>query len=100
MKELLGRLAVVILVGFGIVSCQESEWYKKSQVADAAQVQREETPHIIRRSPDGCAVYAFKAGDNYHYFTRCSSTTTTEHTISCNKNKQCPKTEEIITENK
>lgn len=53
---------------------------KAEKAAVAAQVKADQTPRVIREA-DGCKVYAFKAGDKWHYFTRClNSTTKTDRT--------------------
>jgi hypothetical protein len=69
---------IIALCCFGVYKCNTSEWYKADQARDAAQARAEATPHVIREA-DGCKVYAFKAGDRTHYFTRCpDSKTSTE----------------------
>jgi hypothetical protein len=74
--------ALIALVIFGMVKCSQWDDSRPSTIAaraaEAAQAKAEATPHVIREA-DGCKVYAFKAGDRYHYFTRCpGSSTTTE----------------------
>ena len=96
---LLKLLFVLALCVLGIHSCVNADWYKASQAADAAQERANETPHVIRTSPDGCKVYAFKDGD-YHYFTRCSDgsvTTDRNYTVSHGKTTE-HKTETIVTQ--
>ena len=69
---------------FGLYSCQQSEWWQAGERAIAERERRESTPHVVREA-DGCKVYAFKAQERYHYFTRCGSTTTTSSSWeSCN----------------
>lgn len=83
-KSALFACAVVGLPIFGMHSCQQSEWWQASERARAERERREATPHVVREA-DGCKVYAFKAHERYHYFTRCGSTTTTSSSWeSCN----------------
>lgn len=100
MKENLIWLAIIGLCGFGIVKCNGSDWYRASEAADAAAQTARETPHVIRLSPDGCKVYAFEAGRNTHYFTRCGTAVTTDRSYSETCGKSCTnhKTEQIVTE--
>lgn len=96
MKEIITLLACTGLLIFGISSCQETEWYKESERQKAIDEQRERTPHVIREA-DGCKVYAFKAGD-WHYFTRCGETVTTERQYEVREGKATKKkTETIVT---
>lgn len=60
-----------------VYGCTESDWAKREEAARLAQERADATPHVIREA-DGCKVYAFKSGDNWHYFTRCGTTVTTE----------------------
>jgi hypothetical protein len=98
-KSTLAQFIVLALCVFGIYSCSQSDWYKDSERAQEAQKRADETPHVIREA-DGCKVYAFKSGDNWHYFTRCGSTVTTERnwTEKCGKNCTTHKSESIATE--
>ncbi|MBD1412871.1 MULTISPECIES: hypothetical protein [Burkholderia] len=84
---------------FGVYSCANSDWYRESERAEAARRHAEETPHVIREA-DGCKVYAFKSGENWHFFTRCGSTVTTERSWSesCGKNCTARKSESIATD--
>ena len=75
-KSTLFVCAVVGLPIFGIHSCRQSEWWQAGGRAIAERERRESTPHVVREA-DGCKVYAFKAQERYHYFTRRGSTTTT-----------------------
>lgn len=93
---------VVAIAIFGITSCLDAEWYKESQRRDAAQREADKQPRVIREA-DGCKVYAFKSGSDWHYFTRCGSTVSTERNYSVSR--QCGKTtctdkkiETIVTE--
>lgn len=104
----LGSVIVICLIIFGVYSCNQSEWNqsweREQKTKEAAEALREQTPHVIREA-DGCKVYAFKSGANYHYFTRCPANTTTEtnNSYSCGtaKNpKTCIKQDIIPTENK
>ena len=54
---------------FGLYSCQQSEWWQAGERAIAERERQEATPHVVREA-DGCKVYAFKAQERYHYFTR------------------------------
>jgi hypothetical protein len=101
MKEVVITVLCCILLIFGVYSCSTSEWYKEDQRKQEVEEKAQQTPHIIRRSDDGCAVYAFKTGDTYHYFTRCAATTVTERNYTEQQGKHTiNKTEEISTENK
>jgi len=97
--KVIGTIAALI---FGIVSCNQSEWYQSLQRAQEAANKADEQPHVIRSTPDGCKVYAFKASGSWHYFTRCQATTTTErnYTETCGKNCTRNKQEIIVTQNK
>ncbi|MFP3686296.1 hypothetical protein SB847_21565, partial [Bacillus sp. SIMBA_026] len=64
-----GAAAFVYFVGFSDSAKQAQEEQRAQDAADAK-------PHVIREA-DGCKVYAFKAGDNWHYFTRCGDGTVT-----------------------
>ncbi len=81
--KLLVYVLVTVMCCFGVVQCSNWDDARPSTIAaraaEAAQEKANETPHIIRRSPDGCAVYAFKLDDHYHLFTRCSSGTSTDN---------------------
>jgi hypothetical protein len=103
MTELVVTLGIFGLIVFGIKSCNDSEWYQEGQRKQAAQDAADKQPRVIREV-DGCKVYAFKS-DQWHYFTRCPATTTTDRTYKdCHQSgKQTiceTKTEQIVTENK
>jgi hypothetical protein len=87
--ENLAMLCLLTLVVIGIVSCNDSEWYKKDQAEKAEAAKRRATPHVIREA-DGCKVYAFET-DREHYFTRCGSTVSTETNWSQSCGKSCSK---------
>jgi hypothetical protein len=90
-------VAVIGLTVFGMHSCFNSEWMKDVERRQAAQAKADATPHVIREA-DGCKVYAFKSGD-WHYFTRCDSTVTTERHYQVREGKTTKeKTETIVTE--
>lgn len=68
--------------------------------AERDLAQRERTPHIIREA-DGCKVYALKAGESWHYFTRCpNATVTTDRTYQrctgSGKSRRCESAVESI----
>lgn len=90
-------IAVVGITIFGMHSCFNSEWMKDSERRNAAQAAADAQPHVIREA-DGCKVYAFKSGD-WHYFTRCPNTVTTErnYTVTVGKTTQ-HRQETIVTE--
>jgi hypothetical protein len=75
------------------------------EAARAEAERRAAIPHVIRQA-DGCKVYTWKGGGQWHYFTRCSpaDTVTTERSytekVSCGKNctKHVPRKEVIVTE--
>lgn len=84
---LLKFVIVVLLIGWGMVSCVQSDWNQKREREAAAQRRAEETPHVIREF-DGCKVYTFKAGERWHYFTRCpGSPTKTDSTYEVRHGK-------------
>lgn len=93
MSELLVGIAVLLLVAFGVHSCEESKWFKDMQANQAKYQKEQRTPHVIREA-DGCKVYAFERDGRDHYFTRCpSSVTTTESSWSVSCGKNCSRTE-------
>ena len=98
-KSTLFVCAIVGLPIFGIRSRQQSEWWRAGERAIAERERRESTPHVVREA-DGCKVYAFKAQERCHYFTRCGSTTTTSSSWeSCNtsgKVRSCKREHEEI----
>jgi hypothetical protein len=87
--ENMALLALMCTFASGIVSCSESDWYKRDQKEMAAEAKRRATPHVIREA-DGCKVYAFET-DREHYFTRCGSTVSTETNWSQSCGKNCSK---------
>lgn len=95
-------LICLLLIG-AVTSCNQSERYqaysKEVDIERAKEAQYNATPHVIREA-DGCKVYTFKAGEKWHYFTRCQATTVTEaHSDEkCGKNKVCDTQETITTE--
>lgn len=92
----LSILTLIATSAFGIKSCSESEWSMAHDRAKAEQAAADAKPRVIREV-DGCKVYAFKAADRWHYFTRCPNKTTTESswTENCGKNCTTTKTESI-----
>lgn len=102
MKNFLALVAVACIAFFGVSSCSRSNWFAQQQRDRIAKEQAEQTPHVIREA-DGCKVYAFKYGDRYHYFARCTDArTVTEsswdecHPIGSAKSQKCiTKTESI-----
>ena len=82
-KVLVFCFATTVVFGYLSYQGTTAEHLAEQKVEDARRAEarrREETPHVIRES-DGCKVYAFKAGDSLHYFTRCpNSTTKTDRT--------------------
>lgn len=95
--------SVIAAVCGSFYGCTMSDWAKRQDAAREAQERADETPHVIREA-DGCKVYAFKSGDNWHYFTRCSDgsvTTERNWTESHQQGKQTVtehKSETIVTE--
>jgi hypothetical protein len=98
MKDFLILIALCGAVIFGITSCEQSKWYQDSEKSRREQERLDATPHVIREA-DGCKVYAFKSGDNWHYFTRCADgTVTTERNYSERHGKTTVhKSETIVT---
>lgn len=95
--------ALVGLIVFGVVSCDQSEANQERKRQYEARLAAEKVPRVITEK-DGCKVYAFKAGDRWHYFTRCPSGTTTEGTYTTTKRSGKTTTtethsESIVTEN-
>ncbi|MEX3764494.1 hypothetical protein [Paraburkholderia phenoliruptrix] len=90
-------LIVAVLSSAMLYGCFFSDWSKKVESDREARERADATPHVIREA-DGCKVYAFKSGD-WHYFTRCGSTVTTERNWSERQGKQTVhKSETIVTE--
>ena len=102
LKTCIFWLAALIVLVVSVAACQSTDWYKAKEHADALKEQRDRTPYKISDSVDGCTVYTFKDSGNWHYFTRCATTTTTEKnwTESCGKNCTKKKQEIIVTQNK
>lgn len=92
MKDTIIIIAFCGLVVFGISSCQESEWYKNNERMQEEKRREERTPRLVSEK-DGCKVYTFKGGDQWHYFTRCQQTTVTDTAIRKTCGKGCAKTE-------
>lgn len=85
------------LAVFLISSCVKSEWFQEHERKQEAQRQADRQPRVIREV-DGCKVYAFKTGD-WHYFTRCGSTVTTDRHYQVREGKVTKnKVETIVTE--
>jgi hypothetical protein len=101
LEDLWSLIKVVLvsaLCAFGIYSCTNSDWYQASRRAEATQAAADAKPHVIREA-DGCKVYAFKSGYNWHYFTRCGETVTTERNYEEHHGKTTEhKTETIVTQ--
>lgn len=92
MKDAISLIALLGLLAFGVKSCVDSDWHQANERRMAAEKRAERTPHIISEA-DGCKVYRFKGGDQWHYFTRCAAKTTTDTTIKKSCGKNCTKTE-------
>ncbi|MEX3935064.1 hypothetical protein AB4Y32_25280 [Paraburkholderia phymatum] len=91
-------LVIVIACLFGVYKCTSSDWYTAQQRAEEAQAAADARPHVIREA-DGCKVYAFKSGSDWHYFTRCGSEVSTERNWSERHGKTTEhKSETIVTE--
>lgn len=80
-QDVMAETVLTIIVASAVVSCNQSTYWQESEkardAAHAAQYRADATPHVIREV-DGCKVYAFKAADYWHYFTRCGDNTVTE----------------------
>ena len=96
-------LSVVVCLAlmFGVIkACRNTDSYKAEQAEEARQAAADAKPHVIREA-DGCKVYAFKAGERFHYFTRCpdaktSTDTNYEVCTQSGKTRTCkPQTETI-----
>lgn len=96
-------LITLFILG-AVVSCNQSNWWEESErqrvVEQAAKDRADATPRVIREA-DGCKVYTFKAGEHWHYFTRCATSTTTEshrtETTGSGKNRKSTDVAETIT---
>lgn len=78
---------------------EQTESRKEWDRAEAAREEAERQPRVIREA-DGCKVYAFKAGDRWHYFTRCANQTTTDSSYTVRSGKTSrTETESITTTN-
>ena len=92
-------IVATLLALAGVYTCDQPEFMKQRKREIAERDRLERVPHVIREA-DGCKVYAFKADDRIHYFTRCAdSKTTTEsgYTVNCGKNCTRTETESIQT---
>jgi hypothetical protein len=97
MKDTIFMGAILAAVAGLVYGCTCSDWAKREQAARDAQDRADATPHVIREA-DGCKVYAFKSGD-WHYFTRCGATVTTERNWTERQGKRTvAKQETIVTE--
>lgn len=78
-------LFIVSVIFIGIAGYRSTPEYqaelKKEEAAELKKMQEDVIPRLISEK-DGCKVYAFKAGERWHYFTRCATSTTTESTYS------------------
>lgn len=103
MSDIFYVIGTIALITVGVMSCQNTEFYKEYKKEQAQYEQQQETPHVIREA-DGCKVYAFKANDKMHYFTRCpdSKTSTETNHEECHKEgkfNKCKIVSEIIENN-
>lgn len=100
MLKFLGYMtAIAVVIYGGCVSKPAKQFWAEDAAKNLAEQHRDETPHVIRDSGDGCKVYAFRA-DGLHYFTRCSAgeTVTTERNYTQRVGKSnVKKTETIVT---
>jgi hypothetical protein len=76
MRDFFLWAALLAVCGSLFYQCTMSDSAKRDQAEREAQARADAMPHVIREA-DGCKVYAFKAGDNWHYFTRCGDGTVT-----------------------
>ena len=85
---------LVVTVIASMISHQYSESTQKADAEREARAIYWQTPHVLKQSPDGCKVYAYTIGGDWHYFTRCQNTNSvqdeTPRKVSCGKN--CTKT--------
>jgi hypothetical protein len=91
--------AIIGICVVGIVACSTSDWYVAHKNKMAAERAEDAKPQIVSRGDDGCAVYTFKAGGDWRYFTRCGDdTVTTErnYSVACGK-ARCSRAEQIET---
>jgi hypothetical protein len=80
-----------------LYGCFFSDWAKRDMEQRQAQERADTIPRVIREA-DGCKVYAFRSGD-WHYFTRCGATVTTERNWTERQGKQTiHKSETIVTQ--
>ncbi len=72
-------IAALLLLSFGIKSCQEWSDQLPSTIAHRQQIEAEKLPRKVNES-NGCEVWAFKPSDRWLYFTRCGAKTETTNT--------------------
>lgn len=92
------KLAFACLAVVGIVSCNQTDWWQGIEREREAERRDRGAPRVIAQSADGCYVYTFQAGGDWHYFTRCGSTVTTDrnYSVPCGK-ARCSRVESITT---
>lgn len=87
----------LLLVGLLlVVGCSKSTPEQRAHTEQQRQNEALDKDYQVVKlfNKDGCSVYQFYDHSNYHYFTNCSGSTSTQH--SCGKN--CTREEEISTE--
>lgn len=92
------KLVFACLVVVGIVSCNQTDWWQGIEREREAERQDMAKPRVISQSADGCSVYTFQAGGDWHYFTRCGASVTTDrsYSVPCGKSR-CSRVESITT---
>lgn len=92
--------ALTFIIGVLVMGYySNTDSYKKQQTEESAQEQANAQPRVIREF-DGCKVYTFKEGGQWHYVTRCPNETRTERNYTEPHGKITEhKTETTITEN-
>ena len=93
MKFIISLIAAAAMFWFGVDALFNSDFHKRRVAAEQKRVAEEQKPRLF--SQDGeCAVYTFKGGDRWQYFTKCknassSTTTTWEECRMVGKVRQC-----------
>lgn len=88
-------LFTACFVSWALLGAQ-TEASKQREKDRAAQEAADKQPRVIREV-DGCKVYTFKAGDRWHYFTRCPNQMTTESSYTVRSGKTTRTEVESIT---
>lgn len=93
MKDWIITIAIFAAIMTGVVACQQSDWQKAQRQRQAEEERQAKKPRLYSEAGD-CAVYTFKAGDRWQFFTRCkgastSTTTTWDECSTVGKTTRC-----------